>query len=315
MVLHDDNRPLPGRNVAFLILAHDDIAMLGRLCARLAPNDTYVHMDGRAQVAAGEFANFGPNVRFSDARTAAHWADFSLVEAALTLLELALRSGHYSHFVLLSGHCYPIKPVDDFLGFLGKHPDKTFAQLVPISRDSFLYGRLGRYWRTRPLLPGAANSKRRALVRLDRLLVQSFNWLSRAYPRNFEQEIHPWVPFYGSQWWALTRSAAEKVAECAASPLALRSFRSTFAPDETCVQTILGNVLDLGAIVGPNQDRGPASVLDAPLHLVADTDGRWLADTPDQRLAIQRSDKFFVRKVTSAQTALLDWIDVAQLKA
>jgi hypothetical protein len=312
---HDTRLPAQSPKVAFLILAHDDMAMLRRLCARLAPHDVYIHLDARSQVEASEVKTLGPNVRFSEVRIAAHWADFSLVEAAQTLLELALRSGNYSHFVLLSGHCYPIKPVDEFLGLLREHPDRNFLQLVPIAKGSFLYGRLGRHWRTRPFIAAAASSKRSVLVRLDQLLVRTWNRFSRAIPRDFMREISPWVPYYGSQWWALTRSAAEKVVGGAAAHAAHRAFRSTFAPDETCMQTVLGNLLEPNAIIGPNQDRGPASVLDAPLHLVADSDGRWLADTPDQRLAIERSDKFFVRKVTSAQAELLDWIDAAQLKA
>ena len=315
MAQHDAKLPAQSPKVAFLILAHDDMAMLGRLCARLAPHDVYVHLDRRSHVETNELAKFGPNVHFSQVRTEAHWADFSLVDAAMTLTTLALRSGNHTHFVLLSGHCYPIKPVNDFIGFLNEHPDRNFLQLVPISKSSFLYGRLGRHWRTRPFLPGAANSKRRMLVLMDQFFVRTFNRLSRAFPRDFAREIHPWVPFYGSQWWALTRSAAEKVAGSAAAQFALRSFRSTFAPDETYMQTVLGNLLEPYEIIGPNQDRGPGSVLDAPLHLVADSEGRWLADTPGHRLEIQRSDKFFVRKVTSAQTELLDWIDAEQLKA
>lgn len=315
MAQHDTKLPAQNPKVAFLILAHDDMAMLRRLCARLAPHAVYVHLDRRADVEADELEKFGPNVHFAKDRSEAHWADFSLVDAAMTLVKLALGSGNHTHFVLLSGHCYPIKPVSDFIGLLDKHPDRNFLQLVPISKGSFLYGRLGRHWRTRPFVPAAANSNRKVLVRLDQLLVRSYNRLSRALPRDFMREISPWVPFYGSQWWALTRSAAEKVVGSAASQFALRSFRSTFAPDETYMQTVLGNLLEQYAIIGPNQDRGPASVLDAPLHLVADSDGRWLADTPANRLAIQRSDKFFVRKVTSAQTELLDWIDAEQPKA
>lgn len=303
---------VPGPDVAFLILAHDDIAMLARLCARLAPNNVYIHIDRRSHIDQREVERFGSKVRFVENRIETHWADFSLVEATLTLMKAALDVRKHTHLVLLSGHCYPIRPIAELVKFLGENPDRNFLQLVEVHRESFLFGRFGRHWRMRPIIPGTTHARTGALAKLDQFLVRVFNKVSGAFPRDFYKEIYPGAPFFGSQWWALTSQAAERVVRSAASRSIMQSFRSTFAPDETYIQTVLGNLLEPFEIIGPKSDHGPASVLDAPLHLIADTEGRWMIDTPDHRRAIQSSEKFFVRKVTSDQVSLLDWIDKKQ---
>lgn len=300
-----DARP---HRTAFLVLAHDDPALLNRLADRLAPNDLFLHLDRRSAITPGDLAGLD-RVNLVADPIATYWADFSLVEASLRLIETALKAGQYDHLVLISGHCYPIRPVSEFTAMLAAHPRENFLQLVEIRANSFLHGRIARHWRNRPLAPAALYRSALYPARLDDLAVRAINKLSGWRHRDFAREIEPSVPRYGSQWWAITCDAARELLEGETAQRLKLPFRSTFAPDETYIQTVLGTVLDRGAIIGPDADLGYRTVLDAPLHHVAADDGRWIQDNAKTRAELADSGKFFTRKIKSNQTELLDWID------
>src|SRR5688572_2662398 len=110
-------RYAPGSSVrhrmAFLILAHQDLTQLRRLCCALGPDDDiYVHVDRKTILDARTIGAFQPNVTFVMSRVTAHWAHISILEATVKLIEAALESGHdYLRLVLLSGSYYPIRPI------------------------------------------------------------------------------------------------------------------------------------------------------------------------------------------------------------
>lgn len=312
MVAREHANSSPHR-IAFLVLAHDDPAMLRRLVGRLAPHDIFLHLDRRSTITAADLAGLC-QLRLVADPIATHWADFSLVEATLRLIETALTTGDYDHLVLVSGHCYPIKPIGAFMAMLAANPQANFLQMVEIRENSFLHGRIARHWRNRPLAGDAVYRSALYPARLDDLAVRTLNKLSGLRHRDFLREVRPSRPCYGSQWWAITRKAAAELCNGETARRLKRPFQSTFAPDETYIQTVLGTVLDRNTIIGPSEDQGYRTVLDAPLHHVAADEGRWVRDSDQTRAELAQSDKFFARKIKSDQTELLDWIDTSLLE-
>jgi len=295
------NRPL-----AFLVLAHDDPPHLARLCRRLAPHPVYVHLDAKA----GPFERLGldlpANAMVIGRRHEVHWADFSVVEATLALIEAARADGPAGHTVLLSGHCYPARPVAELQAFLAGAPDADHIAMAAVGPASELRNNVGRRWRMAPYLPSRWRRRFPLLARADDLARRVRNRLARARRRDFAAEIAPATHYHGSQWWALTEESIHAIRREAAKPR-WASFRTTWAPDETFFHTLVGAAAGRRQVADP--DLGTRNLYRAPLHFVAETEGRWLRDGPALRQAIAGSSRFFVRKLGSAHAGLCDWLD------
>src|SRR3954469_24684618 len=98
--------------IAYLILAHENPRLLERMIRGLscAWCGFFLHIDGKSHLADFRLID-GETVHFSDERIEVSWAEYSMDEAILLLLEQALECRtRYDYFVLLSGSDYPIKP-------------------------------------------------------------------------------------------------------------------------------------------------------------------------------------------------------------
>lgn len=102
------------QKIAFLILAHGDFPHLQRLCTVLgSDDDIIIHIDLKTPIESLAKHKFSPNVRFVRRRVHVHWADISMVDATLSLIDDALSTGEsYLRLVLLSGSCYPIQRLE-----------------------------------------------------------------------------------------------------------------------------------------------------------------------------------------------------------
>lgn len=299
---------MTGRPLAFLVLSHDDPAMLERLCARLAPHPVYVHVDAKAQDMAAPCAD-QPHVQVSAVRRSIHWADFAMVEATLDLVAMAQADGFARHTMLLSGHCYPLRPVQRLADHLAAQGDVDLIQMVRIADGSHLGNLVGRHWRQRPYLPTRVRRASARLARLDDLARRLRNRAARSVGRDFRAETAA-VPVHGSQWWALSRPSLDAVlALDSARPQLRRAMETCFAPDELFFQTLLAASERAGHQVGSTEDWGEAGLYNAPLTYVYPSEARWVVDDAATRDAMVASGKFFARKIRSDQTALLDWID------
>jgi hypothetical protein len=297
------------RSLAFLVLAHDDIEHLLRLAKRLAPYPVYAHVD--AKLPADLTALRGcANLRLIEPRIAVHWAEFSVVGATLALIKASQFNGGAQHTVLLSGHCYPMRPVEALAEWLAAHPNNDFIQMVRIGPGSPINNNVGRHWRNAPLLPDRLLGLP-SVAKCERLGRRIYNRVAREFPRDIYSELAPHSLFQGSQWWALTaESLTEIMAIALREPHWQEVFRTTHAPDELFFHTILGSSRRYGNQIGSTVDCGHENLYDAPLHYVARTVERWVMnDCDEQRQKLLNSDKFFVRKIGSRHRSLLDWID------
>jgi hypothetical protein len=217
---------------AYLILAHQNPVLLGRLIGTLARDDDafFVHIDRKSRIEA--FASIDASgVHLSHDRVAVHWAEYSMVEAILGLMRQALREAQpYDYLLLLSGSDYPLQRSEYIHCYIEARRGTQFISLAPIpNADAGLpLSKMTTFSisSSRPLLRAAV----KLLARLG---------LARC---NYRKALGSLTPFGGSTWWALTRTACEYIVKFADdNPRICRYFAHTHTPDETFFHTIIGN--------------------------------------------------------------------------
>jgi len=297
--------------LAYLVIAHADPQHLGRLVRALGPDDdVFVHLDAKvADDAPFRAAAAGANVRFVAPRVRVAWAGISMVDATLVLLRAALAAmtpaRPYGHLVLLSGACYPLRAPAEIRRRLAAEPEREFIRFIDMraSPDHYMQ-HLNRRWFKEPWYRG----RRRALVLADKVLRRIANLARR--PNRWPDE---WVPYFGSQWWALTPACARHVVDTVErEPRYRAANRDTLAPDEHFFHTLVGNSPYAARATGLEPFRYRATHILANLHLIHGSLSKWYgADDWDE---VAASDALFVRKVGSRTSgALLDRIDRERL--
>jgi Core-2/I-Branching enzyme len=286
--------------IAFLILAHRNANQIERLCQRLRPHNIFVHVDARtADFPTKQLAEL-PGVTLVWPRKAVHWGDFSMVEATLTLLNSARSVGSFDRYVLLSGECYPAKPIATLEEAFEANSQREWISLTPIIAGSHLETMIGRHWRMAPLIGTRG---------LDAKLRGLWNKASKVLGRDLRTEIGT-TPYFGSQWFALSdRCVAMILTFVAAHPEFVRAYCTVYAPDEHFFQTIVANS-EFGASAIQIEDRGIVTNQSAPLHQIAPSEDRYFGNGGADFDLVVRTGKFFLRKVSPQRTGtLLDRID------
>lgn len=233
--------------LAFHLLAHRDPAQVARLLSAIwHPDNLYVvHYDRRRPAREHETIQTLAASRRNVIVQQPHpvlWGRYSLYAAQLEGLRIALASGRpWTHWINLSGQCYPLIPVKrlmqdcdaaaeiSFVRFFNplrenvwSRPEDRLNGFVLDSpwlewwlRTPFLGRRLRRLFggeNTVPRLPG-----------LRRRLPDSFTW------------------YGGDNWVTLSRTAASYVTGSPAAARITRALRRTVLPEESLFQSILLN--------------------------------------------------------------------------
>lgn len=158
-----------------------------------------------------------------------YWADYSIIECELRLLETAKKKGKYSYFHLLSGVDLPIKSAREIYNFFEKS-GKNFIGIVPnevyysIRRVKFyhLFTHMGSY-RSCKLLKG-----------LDRLLEYAQKFIGINRLKSLDWEI-----IDGWQWFSITQEFCNYLLE---NIKVIESvFKNTISCDELVLQTLIYN--------------------------------------------------------------------------
>lgn len=287
-------------SISYLILAHEDPQHLRGLLIRLSASSVrcYVHVDAKADLDLFRRATAGiANVRFCDRPIGVTWAGFSVVEATLQLIEMALADRDArGHFVLLSGTDYPIATNAEILSFFARHPHRQFIRRFPIlEADGVQRWKVrGRHFRE---FAPRHSWGRLPLFALERAL----RFAPRALPDDY-------ALMGGSQWWALTSDCARYCVEFARGrPDVLRFFRRVFAPDEIFFHTLVHQSpfaadADPVEIFADVVTKSGSLAHYANLHHLP---GRIIASADDVRAALSaRPGKLFARKFSSRFSAL-----------
>jgi hypothetical protein len=294
------NQRVSAPRIAFLILAHQDALQVERLCRTLQGQSSFVHVDRRAADFPLSRIVHIPGVTVVHPRSRIYWGDFSMVEATLNLLNNARQSGTFDRYVLLSGSCYPVKPLASLESAFAGDSRREWISLTPITRRSSLYNTVGRHWRMAPLLGNSIlDSKVRAV----------YNRITRAMGRDLARETGL-TPYFGSQWWGLTEPCVTSILEFVRNrPDFVRAYRSVYAPDEHFFQTIVANSRFASSAIHV-EDHGSATNQLAPLHQIGPATDRYFRNTETDFQVAASTNKFFIRKVSAARNSqLLDRID------
>lgn len=233
--------------LAFVVLAHDRPELLARLLAALRhPNArAYLHLDRRVPLdpfaRALEAANAGEVAMLP--RHATSWASPELVDAALEGLRRGVADG-CEYFLLLSGRDFPLRPVEEIVAFAAGAGSRSYVEHFPLPdprwrlggrdrTDFYTYTVRGRRETCIPRGEDTSYLNRRGRL-LNRLLrLRGLGKPGRSFPRYAR-------PFGGSQWWNLSREAAEHIlAFLDEHPDYRRYHEHTLAPDEIFFQSIL----------------------------------------------------------------------------
>ncbi len=237
-----DYEPL---KLAVIVLAHRVPEQLGMLLERLRHPRVriYLHLD-RA-VASAPFdrvlAGLGEGLTMLP-RHRTRWGGIEVVEATIDGLRRGVAEG-CDYFVLLSGQDLMVRPIDAVLEFFRDAQDRSYVQSFPLPTDRWRYeGRLrtdfytftvrGRRETCIPRCEGADFSpKGRVLNEL--LLMRTALLPARSFPRYAR-------PVGGSQWWNLSRSAADHVLRFLDEHPDYHAYhRRTLLPDELYFQSML----------------------------------------------------------------------------
>lgn len=224
------NRVSAAAKHAVLILAHDNPAQLELLLESVAhPRlDPFLHLDAES------------NDTFEKARRLAaetiqrydiRWGGYRMVRATLDLLALARARATYDTFTLLSGRDYPVRPTDEVVAWL----------------DSIEVSRIGHWHNEDP-------SWHR---RWNRYFFHDWAWpwgrianaASRRLAAACPDRAWPVTPYFGSQWWTLTRRDVDRAFDFIEKrPDVVRFMRYVHIPDECFFQTLLCNHPDVGRL-------------------------------------------------------------------
>jgi hypothetical protein len=228
--------------IAFVLLTHQHTAHLERLCDRLSrvPDARiFLHHDfSQSELPREVMDRYRLSVVQPSRRTS--WARASAMLAELDAFQLAYdRMPEAEWFVLLSGSCYPIKPFEAMASHLAECGRDGYVDINRLQRGT---GQLHEWWHQR-----IYTRKLVTLPSLDRR--GRFRWRDVRAPRwssKFPEQFHF---CFGSQWLMLRRPAVGYLIQQGLHnhPVmqwlerAERSDRCVNSPEETFIQTVLGN--------------------------------------------------------------------------
>ena len=301
--------------VAAVILAHQDPKMVRRLIGALDGVDIFLHCDRKAPRAyvTEMTEGSGPRVRLVPQRRT-FWASWSLVEAELEALAMALDHSAAEHVIVLSGNCYPLVGVAELEEELSHWRGLSRLRLVALPHSG---------WDTPRNPDGGMWRFRRCFVSVRGRTV----FVGHVPLRTFRQAIPAELRLHASSQWKIYARAHVEVLLRVVSERAdlLRFWRRCFVPDESCAASILRSSALVGSIAEEQRDDFPwyvdwgEGLTDHPVWL-RESDfpalraARWAPPRPPEPngCSADAGDgyrKLFARKVSSHESQLLERID------
>jgi hypothetical protein len=191
----------------------------------------YLHVDSRVDLSPF----IEPGVILLP-RYPTRWSGPEMVDAMLGGLSRAVAEG-CDYVVLLTGHGFPLKPIDEILGFFAAHPDRSYGEYGPMRdrrrTEFYSYTVRGRRELCVPWGEDTSMFGLKGRVLNWALRVRSLLKGKRRFPDYLE-------PFGGRAWWSLSREAAEYVlAFHAEHPDYRRYHEHTWGVDEAFLCSIL----------------------------------------------------------------------------
>jgi hypothetical protein len=259
--------------IAYLILAHrhfDQLALLTRVLKE-DWNEIFIHVDARAAFNEREFKAMlgGTSVHLVAPRREVHWAGASIVDATVNLIRCQRHvAPSCERIVLLSGQDLPLVPNKQIHSFFSNNSHAEYLEYQRFPVPWWPYGGWDRL-RTYSFPHRLSPSWNRALR-----VIQMLTPFRR---RNFRGI----TPFGSTQWFNITREAADEVLDWVDNTDILRQIRYSYGADEIFFATVLLNSRLASTCVnnslrymnwGANRS-GPRIVTSADLDKVFDQPG------------------------------------------
>ncbi|WP_296404597.1 beta-1,6-N-acetylglucosaminyltransferase [Psychrobacter sp.] len=288
--------------VAYCIMAHNDREHLSNLIDSLGNNcEIFIHIDG--YVDDSNFLSLCDkgNVHFLSPRIKVSWAGYSMVKVMMNLLKIAIEYDYeFSHYIFLSGSCYPIKPIRVIDNFFQSNKDRSFIKYVKLTDHRLLYRQI----KYKFIMDNPFPIRNKVTHNLHRIIRRiSFHMY---IPNKLRGNI---TAYGGSNWTALNALCAEYVVDFHEKNKWFQDmFKYTYAADEHYIHTILGNSPLRSQCTGLQNFKYFGLDYLANLHLIDNSLTKWytIADWKE----IQQSEMFFVRKIRSLDgSALVDKIN------
>lgn len=223
---------------AILITAYKNYAHLENLVNFFDERfNIYIHIDKKSSISRKDIESLSAKKRvYVSKQYKINWGAFNHLKAILELAEKAVENKENSYFHLITGHDYPIKPLEEFADFFEINKDRDFMEYHPLPYSAWPEGGLDRLSRYNmyDLLDGRTG--------LNERLIKGFSKLQKiiGFKRHFSKKFPPL--YGGSTYWSLKRESLEYVFQYMKnSPRYLKRFKYSFCSEEIFFQTILLN--------------------------------------------------------------------------
>jgi hypothetical protein len=276
--------------IAYLLLCHRNPEGIVAQARLLAGQGDFVAIHYDAGSSRGDYAALRAGlegvagVTFAARRHRCGWGSWSLVAATLETAKTAIAAfPEATHFFLISGDCWPIKPA----ALIRARLDADGRDRIECA-DFLTSGwiRTGLV-EERLVFRHPFNERTQRRLFYGALWVQRRLGLRRAMPARMRIRV-------GSQWWCLRRATLERVlAFIRARRDVLRFFRTTWIPDETFFQTLVHHLVPEVEI-----DRRPPTFLDFTDY------GMPVVFHDDHHDMLVRQDHAFARKIAPSAHGL-----------
>jgi hypothetical protein len=289
-------------DTCFVILAHADAPKVRRLIAALPGADIFLHCDAKtpADVARAMVPGDRDRVHPVPRHDVALFS-WSMVDAELAGLQMAVERSTAAHIAILSGSCYPLASVDEIDAMLESRRGQSVFHVnqIPFPPWDSPWRADGGMWRFQHFFP----------TRRDNLVTIAV----RPVPL-WRRRIPPTLELRGAaQWKVYSRPHAKALLGVLRDQQEqLRFWSHTYNPDESCAASVLSSPALVGDLSTEIDNRA--------LWFVNWQDPRaahpgWFAAADFDLIATEAHAKgfLFARKISSEDTVLLDRIDAELL--
>ena len=279
---------------AYLILAHNEFEVLGRLLQAIDDerNDIYIHFD-RKITHYPDYRTSRAGLTVLTERIDVRWGDISVVKAEYALFEEACRHGRYRYYHVLSGVDMPLKSQDDIHCFFEENDGKEFIGYYQGDMTAEIERKVRRWH----LFPGSFKEVDGVRAVGKKVLRAGFIRLQQrsGYRRNATVEFRK-----GTQWVSLTGDCINYLLQH--KEAVEQIYSHTFCADEIFVQTLCWNSSFRDHIYDiRDEERGC-------LRRIGWKDNQIKEWTEKDFETLMRSGALFARKFTSRHIGVVDQI-------
>lgn len=198
----------------------------------------YIHIDKKSSISKEDIKELSlkNRVKYISQQYKINWGGINHLKAILELASKATEDTNNKYFHLITGHDYPIVPLDRFSDFFNTNQNNDFMEYFTLPHPAWPENgmdRLSRY-NIYDLIDGRTG--------LNERLIKGFSKLQKkiGFKRSFSKDFP--ALYGGSTYWSLKRESLEYIFKYMADyPMFLKRFKYSFCSEEIFFQTILLN--------------------------------------------------------------------------